>query len=147
MFFTSPYSARAWRIMMRTMKLQAIGTCVRRGVMGLSAACALAVWSQSAGAATLAHWSFDAVSGPEKNLYADATGNRPAKIADTGKVTVFEGTAPFGQAVDFNGETGAYLTSKAVPIHATPFTIAVWVRLSKVAPSFVLSDWDGPQKS
>src|SRR4051812_4762693 len=84
---------------------------VAKGLAILALACGMTGWVQNARAAALAHWTFDAITGADKNIYPDATGNRPAKINDVAKVTVYDGTAPFGQAANFNGETGAYLTS------------------------------------
>lgn len=107
----------------------------------LSAVTLLGAAASTAPAALLSHWTFDSTSGTDKPFFPDATGNRAAFVADKEKVTVTD-EAPFGKAASFNGETGAYLTTKSLPFHKLSCTVAVWIKPSKVGMNFVLTDWE-----
>jgi hypothetical protein len=120
---------------------------LRRSIGLLSAAALLAV-APTARAALLSHWTFDSVTGTEKPFYPDATGNRSAFLANKDKVSVYAGEAPFGKAVAFNGETGAHLTAKPnFGFNKLPATVCVWVNLGKVAPNFIVTDWESTAKA
>ncbi len=96
----------------------------------------------------VAHWSFDRSLGTE-GMYPDTANNaHPATPQDKSAVVPYDGKAPFGGGVTFNGSPGSYLNIPALTtIQKSSFTVAAWVNMTTKGPNFILTDWPATAQS